>query len=67
MSIDATVEKVIVKEDGSGEVHLKDRLGGIAGQSILLFKEASEEVTALNGLNIWGGSNNVMLYAKETD
>ena len=64
MSIDARVRYVHVHEDGSGELHLEDRPGnppGIAGQRVLAYVEAPEEVTALNGLDIWGGSDGIML------
>lgn len=68
MSIDATVVYVETKEDGSGALHLCDRVGsvegrrdGIAGQRTLRFDKAPYEVTALNGLNIWGGSSKIIL------
>jgi hypothetical protein len=68
MSIDAQVQTVIVNEDGSGELRLIDRPArrpgdypGCRGQSVLQYKTAPEEVTALNGLCIWGGSETIML------
>lgn len=40
-----------------------DRPGnhGGKGQSVLRFKTAPEEVTALNGLDVWGGSGAILL------
>ena len=67
MSIDARVQAVHLNEDGSGELRLVDRppvnggVPGIAGQRALAFDTAPPEVTALNGLDIWGGSGTVML------
>lgn len=68
MSIDARVKTVICNEDGSGELRLIDRPArregdspGIAGQKALSFDDAPHEVTALNGLDIWGGDNTIML------
>ena len=66
MAIDASVAYVEIAEDGSGALHLCDRVGfgrpdGIAGQRTLRFATAPYEVTALNGLNIWGGSGEIML------
>lgn len=67
MSIDARVKTVIVNEDGSGELRLIDRpkgegmSEGTAGQRALKFDKAPHEVTALNGLDIWGGANSVIL------
>jgi hypothetical protein len=64
MSIDARVETVYINEDGSGRLNLVDRPGnppGISGQSSLWFKHAPEEVTGLNGLDVWGGSSILML------
>jgi len=62
MSIDAKVETVYIDEDGGGYLDLIDRPnGGIAGQKKLYFDMAPEEVTGLNGLNIWGGSGFIML------
>lgn len=72
MSIDARVKTVIVNEDGSGRLVLVDRppsrpgdSGGIAGQKILGFRGAPEEVTALNGLDIWGSDSSLMLGVYE--
>jgi hypothetical protein len=62
MAIDANVAYVELKEDGSGTLHLCDRVpNGSRGQSRLHFAEAPYEVTALNGLAIWGGASSVML------
>ncbi len=67
MSIDARVETVLLNEDGSGKLKLTDRPAkhganpGIAGQRSLHFDKAPEEVTALNGRDIWGGSDTIML------
>lgn len=68
MSIDARVETVIIHENGGGELRLIDRPPtkpgqnpGIAGQKVLAFDGAPEEITALNGLDIWGGDSSIML------
>jgi len=62
MAIDANVAYVELKEDGSGTLHLCDRIpDGSRGQSRLYFDAAPYEVTALNGLPIWGGGTFVML------
>ena len=67
MSIEARGETVICKEDGSGELRLADRpagaggTAGIAGQRTLHFDAAPEEITALNGCDIWGGDSSIML------
>jgi len=62
MSIDANVAFVETKEDGSGTLHLCDRVpNGSRGQSRLHFDAAPHEVTALNGLPIWGGDSQIML------
>jgi hypothetical protein len=62
MSIDANVAYVELKEDGSGVLHLCDRVPeGSRGQSRLSFASAPYEVTALNGLSIWGGASQIML------
>lgn len=66
MAIDANVAYVELKEDGSGTLHLCDRIPeGSRGQSRLHFDTAPYEVTALNGLPIWGGSGQVMLGERE--
>lgn len=63
MSIDARVKTVHINEDGSGWLELEDRPAGphghvgIAGQPRLYFDSAPHEVTALNGRDIWGGSD----------
>jgi hypothetical protein len=71
MSIDARVRTVIINEDGSGVLRLVDRPAtrkgendGIAGQSVLNFESSPEEVTSLNGLDIWGNSGTIMLGQK---
>jgi hypothetical protein len=66
MSIDANVAYVSVNENGSGTLHLCDRIPeGSRGQSRLHFDTAPYEVTALNGLPVWaGGSGPVMLGDK---
>lgn len=68
MSIDARIETVIINEDGTGELRLIDRPPsspgqnpGCAGQRSLAFDAAPEEVTALNGLDVWSGSGGLML------
>lgn len=66
MSIDARVETVFINEDGSGRLALIDRpvesgTPGIKGQASLGFETAPEEVTALNGLDVWGSANSLML------
>lgn len=62
MAIDANVAYVHLNEDGSGTLHLCDRVPeGSRGQSRLHFDAAPYEVTALNGLSIWGGASQVML------
>lgn len=66
MSIDANVAYVELKEDGSGTLHLCDRIpNGSRGQSRLHFSSAPHEVTALNGLQVWGGDSGIMLGDKE--
>ena len=67
MSIDARVRAVIHNEDGSGRLELEDRpakpgqVPGIKGQDSFSYETAPHEVTALNGLKIWGGANSIML------
>jgi hypothetical protein len=62
MAIDANVAFVEMHEDGSGLLHLCDRIPeGSRGQSRLRFDAAPYEVTALNGLEIWGGAGYIML------
>jgi len=66
MAIDANVAYVEVREDGSGTLHLCDRIPeGSRGQSRLSFDSAPYEVTALNGLAIWGGGSQIMLGETE--
>lgn len=66
MSIDANIAFVELKEDGSGTLHLCDRIpNGSRGQSRLYFDTAPYEVTALNGLQIWGGDSQIMLGDRE--
>jgi hypothetical protein len=62
MAIDANVAYVECREDGSGTLHLCDRIpNGSRGQSRLHFDAAPHEVTALNGLSIWCGDRGIML------
>lgn len=62
MSIDARVAYVDLKESGGGALVLCDRVPeGSRGQSRLHFRDAPFEVTALNGLEVWGGSSTLML------
>jgi hypothetical protein len=67
MSIDARVRAVYLHENGGGSLELEDRprrpggVPGIAGQKRLSFDAAPEEVTALNGREVWGGSGFLML------
>jgi hypothetical protein len=66
MAIDANVAYVELNEDGSGTLHLCDRIPeGSRGQSRLHFATAPYEVTALNGLPIWGGAGQIMLCETE--
>jgi hypothetical protein len=72
MSIDAQVKSVYHNEDGSGQLNLIDRPAtrrgetpGTAGQKVLRFDSAPHDVTALNGRNIWGNANSVMLGDRE--
>jgi hypothetical protein len=66
MSIDANVAYVELNEDGSGVLHLCDRVPeGSRGQSRLHFDAAPYEVTALNGLHVWGGSGHIMLGERQ--
>lgn len=66
MAIDAYVAYVSLNEDGSGTLHLCDRIpNGSRGQSRLHFATAPYEVTALNGLPIWGGATQIMLSDRE--
>jgi hypothetical protein len=66
MAIDANVAYVELKEDGSGTLHLCDRVpNGSRGQSRLHFATAPHEVTALNGLSIWGGAGEIMLGERQ--
>ena len=67
MSIDARVQTVHLNEDGSGRLDLIDRPArtgatpGCAGHRALSYTTAPHEVTALNGLDIWGSANTIML------
>lgn len=71
MSIDARVNKVIVDLNGSGYLELidrpktKDAYDGIAGQSVLIFDSAPDNVATLEGKDIWGGSSEIMLDDKK--
>jgi hypothetical protein len=62
MSIDATVNSVNFYENGGGELRLLERLPGHPpGQSVLVFGEHPEEVSALRGKDVWGGDTSLML------
>ena len=67
MSIDSRVKTVVLYENGGGRLDLIDRpagpdgVPGIRGISSLYFDYNPEEVTALNGLDVWGGDNSLML------
>jgi hypothetical protein len=68
MSVDARVDRVEVYPDGSGKLLLRDRPTtrpggtlGIAGQDLLSFDKAPEDVGSLEGKDIWGGDNIIML------
>jgi hypothetical protein len=68
MSIDARVDRVEVFPDGSGKLYLRDRPTvrsgstlGIAGQDLLSFDKAPEDVGSLEGKDIWGSDNLIML------
>lgn len=72
MSIDARVETVIHNEDGSGKLKLIARpdprgpaYNGNKGQASLCYDKAPHEVTALNGCDVWGGSESLMLGGRE--
>jgi hypothetical protein len=66
MAIDANVAYVELRDNGSGTLHLCDRVPeGSRGQSRLHFDTAPHEVTALNGLSIWGGAGFLMLGDKQ--
>lgn len=57
MSIDAKCF-VYFDENGGGRLEL---LGDERGQRRLRFDKAPEEVSALNGRHVWGGSSEIML------
>jgi len=68
MSIDAIVIGIRFYENGGGKILLADRPPkkkgeqfGCAGQDSLEYTDAPEEVSAINGCEIWGGSDTVML------
>lgn len=67
MSIDGQVETVYIHEDGSGRLHVVDRPGRLGtisdpvGHQTLRFDFAPEEVTALNGLAVWGNAHFLFL------
>lgn len=71
MSIDARVTGVSFDRDGTGRLTLEDRPAkpgghpGIAGQKSLSFTSAPDIVTNLIGLNIWGGSDSILLGEHE--
>lgn len=57
MSINAIVRTVYHNEDGSGLLALD---GEERGQPELHFDSAPHDVTALNGLQIWGGDSSIL-------
>lgn len=59
MSINAIVETVYINEDGSGRLALT---GEERGQPELHFETAPEDVTALNGRQVWGSANSLMAH-----
>jgi hypothetical protein len=61
MSIDAKVRAVIDNEDGSGKLVLVRRGDSGPGQTELHYDSAPYENTALNGLEIWGDAQSIML------
>jgi hypothetical protein len=67
MSIDARVKTVVFYGGVGGEIQLVDRparpggVPGIAGQSVLKYTAAPPNVGDLAGLDVWGGSNEIML------
>lgn len=66
MAIDAMVYSVRFAENGGGELVLVNRPpDGNRGQRVLRFDSCPEDVSALNGRKIWGGSETIMLGEKE--
>jgi hypothetical protein len=68
MSIDARVKEVVLNEDGSGELVLVDRpkrrpgdVDGCRGQSSLRFDRSPPAVKSLEGADVWGGSESLIL------
>jgi hypothetical protein len=68
MSIDARIKYVSRNEDGSGRLELIDRPArrkgenpGDSGQAGLTFKKSPADVNSLQGANIWGNDNAIML------
>jgi hypothetical protein len=67
MSIDARVESVFYRQNGTGHLNLIDRpakegqTAGIAGQMMLHFEHAPRNVFELVGTDIWGGDSGIML------
>ena len=61
MSISAKIKTVYINENGSGQLGLVKCCDDPVGQSELYFKSAPEEVTALNGLDIWGDARSIYL------
>ncbi len=59
MSINATVKTVYINEDGGGALSLE---GDERGQPMLFFDEAPEDVTALNGRQVWGSADSLMAH-----
>lgn len=62
MSINAIVESVRQNEDGSGTLVLS---GEERGQPALDFDSAPHDVTGLNGRQIWGGSESILVGEQE--
>ena len=58
MSIAATIENIIFRDDGSGDLML---IGDERGQPMLSFEKAPNDVTSLIGQFIWGGSSQILL------
>ena len=58
MAINAIVESVHHNEDGSGCLNLS---GEERGQNRLYFDKAPEDVTCLNGRQIWGGADSILV------
>lgn len=68
MSIDARVSRVFRDSDGTGDLFLVDRPksrpednDGCCGQPQLSFDESPEGVMRLEGKDVWGSSEDLML------